>query len=66
MSPVISSKMTSVLDTVQTYVFIESDELMETLETFFIKSWALCFAGDGLVNENEINIRKEQSIVRVK
>jgi uncharacterized OsmC-like protein len=44
------------LDTVQTYVYIESDEDQETLETFFNKSLALCFAGDGLANETTMNI----------
>lgn len=44
------------LDTVQTYVFIEADESQETLETFFDKSLALCFAGEGLVNETDMNI----------
>jgi len=51
-----TSKMTGSLDIVQTYVFIESDESKEQLETFFNKSLALCFAGDGLANETEMDI----------
>jgi uncharacterized OsmC-like protein len=48
--------MMNALDTVQTYVFIKSDEDKETLETFFNKSLALCFAGEGLVNETDMDI----------
>jgi uncharacterized OsmC-like protein len=51
-----TAKITGSLDTVQTYVFIEADESQETLETFFTKSLSLCFAGEGLVNETDMNI----------
>jgi uncharacterized OsmC-like protein len=51
-----TADMTASLDTVQTYVFVKSDESQETLETFFNKSLALCFAGEGLVNETDMNI----------
>lgn len=44
------------LDMVHSYVFIDSDESKETLEKFFNKSLALCFAGEGLVNETEMDI----------
>jgi uncharacterized OsmC-like protein len=44
------------LDTVYTYVFIDADESQETLDTFLSKSLALCFAGEGLVNETEMDI----------
>jgi len=44
------------LDTVYTYVFIDADESQETLETFLSKALALCFAGEGLVNETEMDI----------
>ena len=51
-----TSKMKSSLDMVHSYVFIDSDESKETLETFLSKSLALCFAGEGLVNETEMDI----------
>jgi len=51
-----ASKMIGSLDVVQTYVFVKSDESKENLETFFNKSLALCFAGEGLVNETEMKI----------
>jgi uncharacterized OsmC-like protein len=51
-----TTEMKGLLDTIQTYVFIESDESNDTLETFFNKSLALCFAGDGLANETEMDI----------
>ncbi|MEA1989209.1 MAG: OsmC family protein [Pseudomonadota bacterium] len=51
-----SSDMKGSLDMVHSYVFIDSDESKETLEKFFSKSLALCFAGEGLVNETEMDI----------
>ncbi|MDY0234771.1 MAG: OsmC family protein [Gudongella sp.] len=51
-----TTEMIGALDVVNTFVFIESDESKETLETFFRKSLALCFAGEGLVNETEMDI----------
>lgn len=51
-----TADVTGALDTVQTYVFIDSNESQETLETFFAKSLALCFAGEGLVNETDMDI----------
>jgi len=51
-----TASVTASLDAVQTYVFVESDASQETLETFFSKSLALCFAGEGLVNETEMDI----------
>jgi uncharacterized OsmC-like protein len=51
-----TSDMKGSLDKVHTYVFIDSDESKETLDKFFNKSLALCFAGEGLVNETEMDI----------
>lgn len=51
-----TTQMKGSLDTVQTYVFIESDESHETLDTFFNKSLSLCFEGDGLANETKMDI----------
>ena len=51
-----TSYMKGSLDMVHSYVFIDSDESKETLETFLSKSLALCFAGEGLVNETEMDI----------
>jgi uncharacterized OsmC-like protein len=51
-----TSDMKGSLDMVHTYVFIDSDESKETLDKFFNKSLALCFAGEGLVNETEMDI----------
>jgi uncharacterized OsmC-like protein len=51
-----TSEMKGSLDMVHTYVFIDSDESKETLDKFFNKSLALCFAGEGLVNETEMDI----------
>lgn len=51
-----TTEMTGSLDTVHSYVFVESNESKETLETFFYKSLALCFAGEGLVNETAMDI----------
>lgn len=48
--------MTSYTDTVHSYVLIESDESAERLEQFFNKSLSLCFAGEGLLNETEMDI----------
>jgi uncharacterized OsmC-like protein len=44
------------LDMVHSYFFIDSDESEETLQAFLDKSLALCFAGEGLVNETEMDI----------
>lgn len=49
-------EMKGSLDMVHTYIFVDSDESKETLETFFNKSLALCFAGEGLTNETEMDI----------
>jgi uncharacterized OsmC-like protein len=51
-----TADMKGSLDMVHSYVFIDSDESKETLETFLGKSLALCFAGEGLVNETEMDI----------
>jgi len=51
-----TSDMKGSLDMVHAYVFIDSDESKETLDKFFNKSLALCFAGAGLVNETEMDI----------
>jgi len=51
-----TSDMKGALDMVHAYVFIDSDESKETLNKFFKKSLALCFAGAGLVNETEMDI----------
>ena len=51
-----TTEMIGSLDTVHSYVFVESDESRDTLETFFNKSLALCFAGEGLVNETAMDI----------
>lgn len=51
-----TTEMIGALDVVNTYVFIEADESDETLEAFFNKSLALCFAGEGLVNKTEMDI----------
>lgn len=51
-----TADMKGSLDMVHAYVFIDSDESKETLEKFFNKSLALCFAGEGLVNETEMDI----------
>jgi len=48
--------MTASLDTVETYIFVESDKSQDQLEKFYKKSLALCFAGDGLVNKTDMNI----------
>lgn len=50
-----SENMNGSLDDVQTYVFVESNESEDELEIFFNKSLSLCFAGEGLVNETEMN-----------
>lgn len=50
-----TSDMAGYMDTIQTYVIIESDEPMERLETFYSKALALCFAGEGLTQETEMN-----------
>lgn len=52
-----TTEMKGSLDMVHSYVFIDSDESKETLETFLNKSLALCFAGEGLVNETEMDIK---------
>ena len=51
-----TANVSASLDTVQTYVFVDSSESQETLETFFNKALALCFAGEGLVNETDMDI----------
>lgn len=51
-----TAEMIGTTDLVHSYVFIKSDESAEEIETFFKKSLALCFAGEGLVNETEMNI----------
>jgi len=51
-----SIEMNASLDLVNTYIFIDADESDETLEAFFDKSLALCFAGEGLVNKTEIEL----------
>jgi uncharacterized OsmC-like protein len=51
-----TAEMKGSLDMVHSYVFIDADESKETLETFLNKSLALCFAGEGLVNETEMDI----------
>ncbi len=51
-----TSEMKGSLDMVHSYVFIDSDEPEETLQAFLSKSLALCFAGEGLVNETEMDI----------
>ena len=51
-----TSDMKGSLDMVHSYVFIDSDESEETLKAFLGKSLALCFAGEGLVNETEMDI----------
>lgn len=39
-----TADMAGYMDTIQTYVIVESEESMERLETFYWKSLALCFA----------------------
>ena len=51
-----TTEMVGALDTVNTYVFIQANESKETLEAFFNKSLALCFAGEGLVNKTEMDL----------
>lgn len=48
--------MSGNIDVIHTYIIIESDESQETLEAFFNKSLALCFAGEGLTQETEMKI----------
>ena len=43
-----TTEMVSYADTVHSFIVIESDESKERLETFYSKSFALCFAGEGL------------------
>jgi hypothetical protein len=50
-----TADMAGYMDTIQTYVIVESDESMERLETFYKKSLALCFAGEGLTQETEMD-----------
>lgn len=50
-----TADMAGYIDTIQTYVIIDSDESMERLETFYWKSLALCFAGEGLTQETEMD-----------
>lgn len=52
-----TANMIGTTDLVHSYVFIASDEPVEKLELFFNKSLALCFAGEGLVNETEMDIQ---------
>ena len=49
-----TTDMASYLDTVHSYIIIESDESQERLEAFFNKSLSLCFAGEGLSQETEM------------
>lgn len=49
-----TSDMAGYMDTIDTYIIVESDESMERLETFYWKSLALCFAGEGLTQETEM------------
>jgi uncharacterized OsmC-like protein len=61
-----TSDMESSLDKVHSYVFIDSNESKETLEKFFNKSLALCFAGEGLVNETEMDIATYLNVSEVR
>lgn len=49
-----SIEMLSYTDTVHSYIIIESDESQERLKSFYNKSLALCFAGEGLKNATEM------------
>jgi uncharacterized OsmC-like protein len=50
-----STEMIGYTDTVHSYILIESEESQERLESFYNKSLALCFAGEGLKNATEMN-----------
>ena len=48
--------MVSYIDTVHSYILIESDESQERLERFYNQSLSLCFAGEGLKNATDMKI----------
>lgn len=48
--------MSAGISKIHTYVIIESDEDLETLEEFYARALALCFAGEGLTQETEMAI----------
>ena len=52
-----SIDMQSYTDTVYSYIVIESVESEERLEKFFNKSLSLCFAGEGLKNATDMDIK---------
>jgi len=52
-----TTEMVSYADAVHSYVLIESEEPVERLEEFYRKSLASCFAGEGLSQERECNIK---------
>lgn len=49
-----SVEMHSYTDVVHSYIIIESNESQERLKSFYNKSLALCFAGEGLKNATEM------------
>ena len=51
-----STNMVSYIDTVHSYILIESDESQERLERFYNQSLSLCFAGEGLKNATDMKI----------
>lgn len=50
-----STEMHSYTDIVHSYIVIESDESQERLNSFYNKSLALCFAGEGLKNATDMH-----------
>lgn len=51
-----TTEMSGSIDTIHTYVIIESNESQSTLEEFNSRALSLCFAGEGLVNETKMVI----------
>lgn len=48
--------MSGGIDLIHTYIIIEANEDQETLDEFMSRALSLCFAGEGLVNETDMEI----------
>ena len=51
-----STEIVRYIDTVHSYILIQSDESQERLERFYNQSLSLCFAGEGLKSVTEMKI----------
>jgi len=51
-----TTEISGSIDKIHTYIIVESDESLETLEEFYSRALSLCFAGEGLVNETKMVI----------